>query len=117
MAKLSFLRKQYQEQVIYETKLLNQKSIDELESEYDIGPEIMHEYKLMNKGPSQFLTSELLISWQRQIKLGSYNLNGNKNKDLLYIMEIPYTEGPIKCNFNTLSINPLNLSVSKIYNI
>jgi hypothetical protein len=105
---IALIGKQYQEQVIYESKLSASKSIDLLHSEQEIGPEIMHEYKLMNKGPSQFLRSELLLSWQRQIKIQTgFN---TKNKDFLYLMELPYTEGPIKCQFNTLSINPLNLT-------
>lgn len=58
----------------------------------------------MNKGPSQFLLSELLISWQREIQVGY------KNKNFLYLMEMPYTEGPIKCNTDYLDINPLNIS-------
>lgn len=83
----------------------NRKNLVENESE--IGPEIMHEYKLINKGPSQFLSSELLIAWQKEIRVGY------KTKNFLYLMEMPYTEGPIKCNIENLDINPLNISVKE----
>ena len=110
--RLALIGKQYQEQVIYETKYSSKDLNDaDFESEFDIGPEIMHEYKVLNKGPSQFSLSELLINWQKQIKIG------NKNQNFLYLMEMPYTEGPIQCNINNLDINPLNISVSKIRNI
>ena len=65
-----------------------------------------YEFKIINNGPSQISLTELLISWQKQIKIGS------KHRDYLYVMEIPYTEGPIKCEFDNSLINPLNLSVS-----
>jgi integrin alpha 8 len=118
MPSIALIGKQYQEQVIYENKLMDQKPTDELVTEDEIGPEIMHEYKLMNKGPSQVLMSELLIAWQRQIKTSVFNFNGNnKNKDFLYLMEMPYTEGPIKCGFGSLSINPMNLTVCFLENI
>jgi len=75
-------------------------------NESEIGPEIIHEYKLINKGPSRFLSSELLISWQKVLKIK------NKNRELLYLIEEPFTEGPIKCSIDNYLINPLNLSVS-----
>ena len=96
-------RKKYQEQVIYDTKVAGSKADNQSESE--IGPEIMHEYKIMNKGPSQFSQSELLIAWQKEIK------NSMKNLPFLYLMENPYTEGPITCFTQELLINPFNLSV------
>ncbi|CAF0823367.1 unnamed protein product [Brachionus calyciflorus] len=105
--KLALIGKQYQEQVIYETKTSSfNKDVNSLayETEFDIGPEIMHEYKILNKGPSQFSLSELLITWQNQIKIGE------KNRDFLYLMEMPYIEGPIECSLENLDINPLNLS-------
>lgn len=111
---LTLLGKQYQEQVIYETRATQHKSFEELTNEAEIGPEIMHEYKLMNNGPSQILTSELLVAWQRILK------SGDKSREFLYLMEMPYTEGPIKCglidndgaSYNL--INPLNLTVRRI---
>lgn len=57
-----------------------------IKNESEIGPEIIHEYKVMNKGPSQFLLSELLISWQKLISINY------KNKDFLYLVERPYLE-------------------------
>ena len=81
------------------------KSMNEIESESEIGPEIIHEYKLLNKGPSRISKSELLVAWQNRIKSEK-----NKNKDLLYLMELPYTEGPIKCRFDRSLVNWLNLT-------
>lgn len=128
-------RKQYQEQVIYDTniggdlytlaKTLAKTELDPLspdadaaslaksqtvthsiQHESEIGPEIMHEYKLLNKGPSRISHSELLITWQKQIKI-----TGNKHRELLYLMETPYIEGPIRCNYDYSMINWLNLTV------
>lgn len=95
--------KKYQEQVIYETKTSDLKS--SIESESDIGPEIVHEYKIINKGPSEFLRSELLLAWQKTIK------NSLKSAPFLYLMETPYTEGPISCSSQFIDINPFNFSV------
>ena len=78
-----------------------------IDLESQIGPEIIHEYKMVNKGPSQISMSEILISWQKQIKIG------NKNKDFLYLMELPYTEGDVRCELDKTLINPLNISVNK----
>ena len=133
---LALIGKQYQEQVIYDTsiggdlytlaKSLTKKEDDPLSSqdtdglsfaksqavthniqhESEIGPEIMHEYKLLNKGPSRISHSELLITWQKQIKI-----SGNKHRELLYLMETPYVEGPIRCNYDYSMINWLNLTV------
>lgn len=74
-------------------------------NESEIGPEIVHEYKLINKGPSQFTRSEILIAWQKEIK------STGKTTPFLYLMEMPYIEGPIKCHTRQLDINPFNLSV------
>jgi integrin alpha 8 len=97
-----YFRKQYQEQLIYDT---NKGEIGQLSNETEIGPEIMHEFKIINNGPSQISLTELLISWQKQINI-IY-----KQKDFLYLVENPYTEGPIKCEIESSLINPLNLSV------
>lgn len=75
-----------------------------IENETDIGPEIIHEYKVINKGPSQFLKSELLIAWQREIK------NAQKSSPFMYLMDTPYTEGPISCFTQELTVNPFNLT-------
>ena len=112
---VALVGKKYQEQVIYETKLNKvvaggaDRRLN-LVDESQIGPEIMHEFKIRNKGPSQFLASELLIAWEKQIKIGV------KNRDFLYLMEVPYTEGPIKCDFSRLTINPLNFTVRNMFN-
>jgi integrin alpha 8 len=112
MPNVALIGKKYQEQVIYDSKvnelhkeksLLNDYARNDDESH--IGPEIMHEFKVRNKGPSQFLASELLVAWEKQIKIGV------KNRDFLYLMEIPYTEGPIKCDFSRLEYNRLNITV------
>ena len=95
-------RKQYQEQIIYE---MNTGEIVQPSNETEIGPEIMHEFKIINNGPSQITLTELLISWQKQKNIA------HKQKDFLYLVENPYTEGPIKCDIESSLINPLNLSV------
>jgi hypothetical protein len=113
---VALIGKKYQEQVIYDTKfneLNKEKSFphennnnnNNIDDESHIGPEIMHEFKVRNRGPSQFLASELLVAWEKQIKIGV------KNRDFLYLMEMPYTEGPIKCDFSQLEFNRLNLTV------
>ena len=125
---VTLIGKQYQEQVIYESSLFSSSSIhkqqqkdqlsltttttttaatyiDALTNEFELGPEIMHEYKLMNKGPSQALATELLVAWPRQIKVTG------KNRDFLYLVDAPYLEGPIRCATQELAINPLNLTV------
>ena len=104
---VALVGKKYQEQVIYETKIADVNSRP-LSDESQIGPEIVHEFKVRNKGPSQFLASELLIAWEKQIKIGV------KNRDFLYLMEMPYTEGPITCDFSKLEPNRLNLTVSRV---
>ncbi len=109
IAQIKFLflkiRKQYQEQVIYETNVKELSSTDSIHYESEIGPEIMHEFKIINNGPSQISLTELLVSWQKQIKIGF------KHKDFLYLMEPPYLEGSIKCELDNFLINPLNITV------
>jgi hypothetical protein len=97
--------------VIYDNRAssLALSEVADVLNETEIGPELMHEYKVINKGPSQFLTGELLIGWQRYLNLGSVG-----NKELFYLIETPYTEGPIKCNIQEQLVNPLNLSVCKL---
>jgi hypothetical protein len=75
-------------------------------NETQIGPEVIHEYKLIHKGPSEFTSSELIITWQTQIEIEG------KTLDYLYLMETPHLEGPVKCEINEDLINPLNISVS-----
>jgi hypothetical protein len=119
---LSFSRKQYQEQVIYESKMPSSgltvstvspesnsptsTAASPIQNESDIGPEIVHEYKVINKGPSQILASELLITWQKYIKMDT------SFKEYLYLMDNPFLQGQIKCQLSSNLVNPLNLSVS-----
>lgn len=98
---VTLIGKQYQEQIIYE---MNTGEIVQPSNETEIGPEIMHEFKIINNGPSQITLTELLISWQKQKNIA------HKQKDFLYLVENPYTEGPIKCDIESSLINPLNLS-------
>jgi hypothetical protein len=104
---IALIGKQYQEQVIYDSKLFDtQSEVNLIHNESEIGPEIMHEYKIINKGPSQILSSELLITWQRHIKVDS------AFKEYLYLIDAPYTQGQIKCQYDYQSlVNPLNLTV------
>ncbi len=99
-----FESKQYQEQVVYETKLDSVLYSMPL-NETQIGPEVIHEYKLINKGPSTFRSSELIVTWQSHIEID------NKNAQFMYLMELPYVEGPIKCQISQQLVNPLNISV------
>ncbi|XP_070693761.1 integrin alpha-V [Pempheris klunzingeri] len=64
----------------------------------DIGPQIVHIYELLNKGPSTFSKAALEIQWPHHYRNGS----------LLYITRYE-TEGPINCTTDT-EINPLNVS-------
>lgn len=93
--------------MIYDSKLIQKakKNKHGYDTEFDIGPEIMHEYKILNKGPSQFSMGEIIITWQNQIKVGT------KSENFLYLMDMPYTEGPMQCNVENFLINPLNLTV------
>ena len=76
----------------YDTRL------GELESdlnETEIGPEIIHEYILINKGPSQISQADILVAWQRKIKIN------NENEDFLFLTSAPHTEGPVKCVYDS----------------
>ncbi|KAM7406799.1 hypothetical protein PAMA_002832 [Pampus argenteus] len=64
----------------------------------DIGPQIVHVYELLNKGPSTFSKAALEVEWPYQFK----------NSSLLYITNYE-TEGPINCTTD-MEINPLNVS-------
>lgn len=103
---VTLLGKQYQEQVIYNTKWPNADT-EELFNETQIGPEIMHEYKIINKGPSEILLSEMIVSWQKRINIDSESL------EYLYLMEEPYIEGAIRCGFDPALVNPMNISQIK----
>ncbi|XP_071440626.1 integrin alpha-PS2-like isoform X2 [Hetaerina americana] len=56
--------------------------------EADIGPQIVHIYTIRNKGPSDILEATAYILWP------TYILGG---ENLLYLLEQPQVEGPIKC--------------------
>lgn len=103
---VALIGKQYNEQVVYETKDFSTAVPgDSLDIEDEIGPEILHEYRLINKGPSQISQSELLIAWQKKLQIAS------EDRDFLYLMEAPYTEGPIKCQLDRTLINSHNISM------
>ena len=94
---------------MYETKL------DEIMSrayfnETQIGPEIIHEYKIINKGPSEISKSELMITWQSHVEFD------DKQFGFMYLMERPFIEGAsIKCHIDQSLINPLNISVINFF--
>lgn len=92
--------------MVYETNMKELTPMQLIKNESEIGPEIMHEFKIINNGPSQISLSELLVTWQKQIKINT------KHRDYLYVVESPYTEGPIRCQLDSSLVNPLNLSVS-----
>lgn len=48
----------------------------------------------------------MFITWQNQIEIE------DKSYDLIYLMENPYLEGNITCNYDKNLINPLNTTVS-----
>uniref|UniRef100_A0A8C2ZK22 Integrin, alpha V n=1 Tax=Cyclopterus lumpus TaxID=8103 RepID=A0A8C2ZK22_CYCLU len=64
----------------------------------DIGPQIVHVYELLNRGPSTISKAALEVEWPYQYKNGS----------LLYITRFD-TDGPINCTTD-VEINPLNVS-------
>ena len=95
--------------MVYETKL-DESLSSFLFNETQIGPEIIHEYKVINKGPSEISKSELLITWQNQIEFD------DKHFDYIYLMETPYLDSDaIKCNIEQKHINPLNVSVYSVF--
>ena len=101
---VALIGKQYNEQVVYETKAdVTDDSAIVIEDE--IGPEILHEYRLINKGPSRISRSELVIAWQKRLLIAS------ESRDFLYLMEAPFTEGPVKCQFDRSLVNSRNLSL------
>jgi integrin alpha 8 len=61
--------------IISEIGDLSTHQPEHLKNETQIGPEIIHEYKLINKGPSSSLKSELLITWQRNFKVAYKYVN------------------------------------------
>jgi len=96
---VALVGKQYQEQVVYETR---PRLHDSLPAEEEIGPEVIHEYKLINKGPSQVSLSELFVAWQKAAA---------DQRHFMYLIEAPYTEGPVACHISPGLVNPLNVSV------
>uniref|UniRef100_A0A8C3G276 Integrin, alpha V n=1 Tax=Cyclopterus lumpus TaxID=8103 RepID=A0A8C3G276_CYCLU len=66
----------------------------------DIGPQIVHVYELLNRGPSTISKAALEVEWPYQYKNGS----------LLYITRFD-TDGPINCTTD-VEINPLNNPLS-----
>jgi hypothetical protein len=89
---------------VYETKFDENLQLPYI-NETQIGPEIIHEYKVINKGPSEISKSELLITWQSHVEFDE------KQFGFMYLMETPYLEGSIKCSIEPNQINPLNISV------
>ncbi|XP_034417027.1 LOW QUALITY PROTEIN: integrin alpha-V-like [Cyclopterus lumpus] len=68
----------------------------------DIGPQIVHVYELLNRGPSTISKAALEVEWPYQYKNGS----------LLYITRFD-TDGPINCTTD-VEINPLNVSTNPL---
>ncbi|XP_075237231.1 uncharacterized protein LOC142333690 isoform X2 [Lycorma delicatula] len=67
---------------LYDTVNITQES--------EIGPQVIHTYNIRNKGPSDILEAETIFLWP------SYTLGGDH---LLYLLDQPQTNGPVKCEF------------------
>ena len=102
--------KQYQEQVIYENRYYQEETLLQSFKNVDteIGPEVVHEYKVVNKGPSELSMADLIVSWQNHYEIDNEYLN------TVYLIEAPYVEGPLDCEYNSKLINA-NVSNCKIY--
>ncbi|XP_056284930.1 integrin alpha-V [Pseudoliparis swirei] len=68
----------------------------------DIGPQIVHVYELLNRGPSTISKAALEVDWPYQYHNGS----------LLYITRFD-TDGPINCTTD-IEINPLNVTTNPL---
>lgn len=72
---------------------------DQLKRESDIGPEVLHVYEIINKGPSTIKEAKIDIIWP------AYTLYG---KHLLYLLDNPTIRGKAHCQ-NVPDINILSL--------
>nr|CAD7462061.1 unnamed protein product [Timema tahoe] len=66
----------------------SQYQVENITTEAQIGPQVVHIYTITNKGPSDIIEAEAIILWPAQTLAGD---------DLLYLLEEPETGGPIKC--------------------
>ncbi|XP_050537137.1 integrin alpha-PS2 isoform X2 [Daktulosphaira vitifoliae] len=80
------------------------EDVIDIKEEKQIGPQVVHLYGIRNKGPSDILEAEAYIDWPL------YTLNG---EPLLYLLEMPETIGPVKCQAME-PINPLKISVDRM---
>ncbi|XP_065564582.1 integrin alpha-PS2-like isoform X3 [Artemia franciscana] len=87
-----------QPDTVYYNKSLYEKTPKVHESE--IGPEVMHIYEIINKGPSDISQAEVHILWP------SMNLAGDH---LLYLVDFPEITGPAECS--KIEVNPLRLQL------
>ncbi|XP_050437291.1 integrin alpha-PS2 isoform X2 [Adelges cooleyi] len=71
--------------------------------EKQIGPQVIHLYGIRNKGPSDILEAEAYIDWPL------FTLAG---EPLLYLLEMPETNGPVKCEAIE-EINPLKIKIDR----
>ncbi|VVC36327.1 Hypothetical protein CINCED_3A009292 [Cinara cedri] len=71
--------------------------------EKQIGPQVIHIYGIRNKGPSDILETEAYIDWPL------FTLAG---EPLLYLLEMPETNGQVKCEALE-EINPLKLNIDR----
>ncbi|XP_054288961.1 integrin alpha-PS2 isoform X2 [Macrosteles quadrilineatus] len=86
--------------VHYNTSLYSEDNITE---ETDIGPQVVHIYSIRNKGPSDIVEAEVHFLWPTATLANDY---------LLYLLEEPELNGPIKCELPP-NINPLKLTVER----
>ncbi|XP_064614581.1 integrin alpha-PS1-like [Liolophura sinensis] len=92
------------EQVVYSGSIRGETDI---EYEDEIGPAVMHDYLVVNNGPSDVPYSTLYILWPYEME-SDYN----SGKHLLYLMEVPTaTKGIAKdtvtCHVDAAIINPI----------
>ncbi|KAK4875830.1 hypothetical protein RN001_012252 [Aquatica leii] len=67
---------------------LNQYPTEAKVWDTEIGPSVIHSYTVTNSGPSDVQSVEIFIIWPHL---------GAQGKDLLYLLEEPYTLGDVQC--------------------
>ncbi|XP_033219781.1 integrin alpha-PS2-like isoform X2 [Belonocnema kinseyi] len=71
---------------------------ENITTDVEFGPAIVHNYTIRNNGPSNFLQADVIVTWPGKTLAGA---------DLLYLMEEPQGQNKITCsnaNFNYLHL-------------
>ncbi|XP_063227924.1 integrin alpha-PS2 isoform X2 [Bacillus rossius redtenbacheri] len=85
-AHLNIIGSSHPPELHYNTSQFN---IEEIKHESEIGPQVIHKYAIVNKGPSDLVETDIFILWP------SHTLQGD---NLLYLLEPPEVEEPIVCD-------------------